>query len=180
MTLLSAAFAFAPEVEKAGPPLEGGLVHRLDIGTSGVTLFAKTPALRAKLRSDFDAHKIEKRYLALTSANPLVQLPAIIEQPLIAAGKKRVRIALKEEEGWPARSEVSLVKRTKEGALVEVRTFTGRRHQVRVHLASIGMAILGDALYGDQGDDVGRLMLHAWSVRLADGRIFEAPGFQGA
>ncbi len=174
-TLLNAAIAIDARIASAGPPLEGGLVHRLDRGTSGIVLFAKTPSLRAELRERFSRREIAKRYLALSggSTRRLQRGPQRVDAPLIAQNPRRMRIARDgEPKAQPARSEVHLVQA---GALslLEVRTSTGRRHQVRVHLASIGLPILGDEIYAPEHASL-RLALHASALSLPDGRHFES------
>ena len=163
-TLLGAAVAHAPEIAE-GPPLEGGAVHRLDSGTSGLVLFAKDADTRASLRAAFGHHEVEKRYLAVVPAG--LSAPIEIDAPLLGSGA-RVRV---DAAGAAARSRVSRVEAHGTRALVEVEARTGRRHQVRVHLAHAGAPIFGDALYGPPGP---RLMLHASVVVLPDGRRFEA------
>jgi 23S rRNA-/tRNA-specific pseudouridylate synthase len=91
----------------------------------------------------------------------------------IAQRARRVR-AEETKDGLEAISDVVVTRTAGERALVEVRTRYGRRHQVRAHLASIPLPIVGDDLYGSASDD-GRLALHASSLRLPDGRTFEAP-----
>ncbi|MCA9554459.1 MAG: RNA pseudouridine synthase, partial [Myxococcales bacterium] len=171
-TLLGAAVARAPAIAAAGPPLEGGLVHRLDVGTSGVVVFAKNAAQRMHLRDDFNHHRIEKRYLAL--ARGTLPDAAVAEGPIGPGGPDRVRVG---PGGQPARTEVEVLARFEDGLLwVEARTSTGRRHQVRAHLADLGAPIVGDPVYGAGPEPLlARLGLHAAAVTLADGRRFEAP-----
>jgi 23S rRNA-/tRNA-specific pseudouridylate synthase len=132
-------------------PLDaGGLaVHqRLDQDTSGVVLFVKDPAANAGLAAQFAAHTVEKTYLALTAR------PARLPAP-------RWRV-----ESGAAVTDFVVVEAFPRGLLVEAHPRTGRKHQIRIHLAEAGMPILGDARYGGDGAAAPRVMLHAARLRL--------------
>lgn len=172
-TLLNAAVAHAPSIAEAGPPLEGGLVHRLDRDTSGVVLFAKDAATRESLRQAFQVHRVEKKYLAVVS-DPGLPDRLSVESWLLQAGE-RVKIAAPHAEGaLHAATELRVLKRRKKLALIEATTFTGRRHQIRVHLANEGAPIAGDALYGD-AELAPRLALHAASIQVPELKAIESP-----
>jgi 23S rRNA pseudouridine1911/1915/1917 synthase len=179
-TLLAAAIARAPQIASAGPPLEGGLSHRLDVDTSGIVLFAKDEATRAGLRADFSAHRIEKRYLAIVIDRDRALADGhVIEGAIVNAGD-HVRVAGAGEQqpkgALPASTRIAVKKELGGGRrLVEATTVTGRRHQVRAHLASAGAPIAGDRLYGGDASDAPRLALHACRILLADGRAIESP-----
>jgi 23S rRNA pseudouridine1911/1915/1917 synthase len=171
-TLLGAAVAIAPEIADAGPPLEGGLVHRLDMETSGLVVFALQADLRSELRRAFTEHRVIKRYLARVAG--AIEAPCVVEGA-IAPGptKDRVRVVAKDDpRGQPAVTEVEPLERRGDLALIRATTRYGRRHQVRAHLASIGLPIVGDAIYGTPG---GRLALHAAEIELPDGSRFTSP-----
>jgi 23S rRNA pseudouridine1911/1915/1917 synthase len=173
-TLLGVAVAVAPEIASAGPPLEGGLAHRLDVDTSGVVVFAKTAAARERLRRSFSGHRISKRYLACVTDRGSLVDPRVVRGAIAPSGP-RVRVLDPEDgRGEEARTEVRPLRRVSaERVIVEIVTRFGRRHQVRAHLASIGAPIVGDLLYG--GEPNGRLLLHAHQIELEDGRVFTAP-----
>ena len=179
-TLVSAAVAQAPEVGAAGPALEGGLAHRLDIGTSGVVVFAKNAAQRRELRDTFARGRVKKRYLALVHdplevfTNQGRVLDGAIDAP---KGRDRVSVVAAGTPGaLVARSVVRLLGRAGPVAWLQIDTSSGRRHQVRAHLAAAGAPIMHDALYGgSETAGLSRLGLHAQRVRLSDGRVFEAP-----
>lgn len=172
-TLLSAAVARAPSIAEAGPPLEGGLLHRLDRDTSGVVLFAKTAAVREALRRAFQVHRVEKKYLAVVS-DPGLKDRLSVESWLQQAGE-RVKIAAPHADGaLHAATELRVLKRGRKLALIEATTFTGRRHQIRVHLANEGAPIAGDALYGD-AELAPRLALHAASIQVPEQKVIESP-----
>jgi 23S rRNA pseudouridine1911/1915/1917 synthase len=127
-------------------------VHqRLDRDTSGVVLFARDPRANAGLAAAFAARRVEKRYLALTAraAGPLPDRfearGPIQDQPALTVFRVRAR--------YPR------------GLLIEARPHTGRKHQIRIHLAGAGVPVLGDARHG--GPPAPRTMLHAWRLALA-------------
>ena len=129
-------------------------VHqRLDRETSGVVLFARAPRANAALAAAFAQRRVEKTYLALTAR------PA--QRP-----EDRFRVA-SPIEGRAAVTDVAVVRRLRGGLLVEARPRTGRKHQVRIHLARAGLAILGDERHGgEHGARAARLMLHARRLEL--------------
>jgi 23S rRNA pseudouridine1911/1915/1917 synthase len=181
-TLLGAAVAHAPEIGRAGPPLEGGLLHRLDRETSGVVLFAKDAERRSELRAAFKNGAIEKRYRALVfDPNEVLAAPRVVDTPLIAGpGPSRMQAARDPDAKGALAAKTELRRlATLEGgfAWAEAIARTGRRHQVRVHLALAGAPIVDDPLYGEgsKAPALGRLGLHAFSLRLPDGRTIEAP-----
>jgi 23S rRNA pseudouridine1911/1915/1917 synthase len=139
-----------------------GVVHRLDRDTSGALALALDPRTREALRSLFRAHAVERRYLALVAGLP-PGAEASIELPIrdaYVAGRRGV--ARPKEAGKPARTFYRVRERFRRAALLEVELFTGRQHQIRIHLAHVGLPVVGDAVYGRGGDPkVPRQMLHA-------------------
>lgn len=145
------------------------IVHRLDKETSGVILFAKDPDTHRMLNLQFESRMIEKIYLALVNGN--VEKSQIIDKHLRQFGSGRMGI---DERGKRSVTEFTIKEHLRNSTLLEVAPKTGRRHQIRVHLYSIGHPILGDPLYGDKLPVGGfpRLMLHAGSIN------FRHPGGQ--
>ncbi len=155
-TVLDRLGAAFPEVlaDLGGQPYEGGLCHRLDVATSGALLVARQAAAWAAARAAFSAHAVHKSYLALCQGAPD---RAVIEAPLAQRGDHVVV----DETGLFARTVVDDVRALDQGrTLVWVSTTTGRRHQVRAHLAVSGAPLVGDGLYGGPAD-APRFMLHA-------------------
>jgi RluA family pseudouridine synthase len=156
-----------PERAATGDPYLG--VHqRLDRDTSGVVLFARHPAANAGLAAAFAGHTIVKTYHALV-ARPLrpPQRSWKVRSRLAPVG--RGRVASVPSGGAPAETAFSVLETHAHGLLVEARPRTGRKHQVRVHLAEGGLGILGDAIYlpADPPGALGlRLMLHARCLEL--------------
>jgi 23S rRNA pseudouridine1911/1915/1917 synthase len=155
-----------------GVPLAGGedpdrpgIVHRLDAGTSGLMVVAKTEVARAMLVEMFRRHTADRRYLALVRGSPGHER-FLIDAPL---QRQRARIRVRAAGGKEATTEVVVAERMKGASLVEASPRTGRTHQIRVHLASVGHPILGDRAYGGGGDDAARLgldrpFLHSWRI----------------
>lgn len=150
-----------------------GLLHRLDRATSGVLLFARTAEAYAGLREAFRVREIRKDYLAITQRVP-ARASGVIRERLREARRQDRKIAVPDVAGAPAVTRYRVRSRGRDGvALVECRIETGRLHQVRVHLASIGAPLLGDAVYRCSPPD-GRaraarsadaaILLHAWRV----------------
>ena len=141
-----------------------GVVHRLDRDTSGALAFALDPGTRDALRALFRGHRIERRYSALVAGSPPSERGevnlALREQ--YKGGKRGV--ARPGEAARPALTRWRVVERFPGAALLEVELETGRQHQIRVHLAHVGLPVLGDAVYGPDTRSpvrVARQMLHA-------------------
>lgn len=151
VTLADLLVAVSPACETAGADMrEGGLVHRLDTWTSGVLLAAKTRQAWETLRSELAAHRIAKSYRALVEGvlEPGSQL---ISRAIVAERNSPVvRIAEPEEAGSPAETRVTPERSLGRFSLVRAETPSARRHQIRVHLASVGHPLVGDTLYGSQ------------------------------
>ena len=152
----------APSADGDGLRIRPGLVHRLDKGTSGVLVIAKTDAAHRHLSRQFHAHSIHRVYLALVAG--AVVRGGLIDEALGRDTRDARRISLRSAAPRRAVTEYRVAERLGPGAtLLEVCPRTGRMHQIRVHLASIGHAVLGDATYGTMPADpaIGRPMLHA-------------------
>lgn len=174
-TVVDALALLHPEIEGASPeePREAGLVHRLDTGTSGALVVARSPASWRALRAAFSSDEVEKRYLALVEgalAGATVVGVPIGHDP---ADPRRMRA---DPGGRPASSEVRPVESNATASLVEVTMHGGRRHQVRLHLAALGHPIVGDELYGAAAaDDAPWPLLHALTLTLPGHAPVTAP-----
>jgi 23S rRNA pseudouridine1911/1915/1917 synthase len=135
-----------------------GIVHRIDKDTSGLLVVAKTDVAHEGLAKQFAAHSIDRRYLAIVSGVPKAA-SGIVDAPLARSAANRKKIAV--VEGHRGKRAVTHWKRLEvlnDAGLVECRLETGRTHQVRVHMASIGHALLGDPVYGRSGKMHGKLL----------------------
>lgn len=155
-----------------------GIVHRLDRDTSGVMVVARTPAAAEALRAQFQARTVEKRYLALVRGR-LLPAEGLIDAPIGRHPALRQRMAVL-SAGRPAQTRYRVLAEAPGVSLVEAFPRTGRTHQIRVHLASVGHPVVADALYGRRDPRIGRQALHAAELTLdhpADGRRlrFRAP-----
>ena len=148
-----------------GPSLSGiggvarpGIVHRIDKDTSGLLVVAKTDVAHEGLSKQFAAHSIDRRYLAIVNGLPK-QAEGVVDAPLARSATNRKKIAIVENgRGKRAVTHWKRLTLLREAALVECRLETGRTHQVRVHMASIGHALLGDPVYGRSGKTHSKLL----------------------
>lgn len=123
-----------------------GIVHRIDKDTSGLMVAAKTDRAHEGLAKQFHDHSIDRRYKAIVTGRPL-PAAGTIDAPLARSPANRKKIAI-QPHGKRAVTHYTTLERLKEAALVECRLETGRTHQVRVHMASIGNPLIGDPTYG--------------------------------
>ena len=166
-TLVNGVLARFPDVAGVGDPGRPGVVHRLDRGTSGLLVVARTPAAHASLVAQLRARSVERAYVALAWGS--FEAPAgLIDAPVGRADVDRTRMAVS-ARGRDARTRYR-VRRSfthpTELALVECRLETGRTHQIRVHLAAIGHPVVGDARYRGVRPSVplDRPFLHAYRL----------------
>ena len=140
-----------------------GIVHRLDKETSGLLVIAKNNASHLKLVKQFAAHSIARKYIAIVSGR--VEFDEdVIEAPIGRHPLKRKNMAVSFTQNTKyAKTLYKTLKRSKDFSLLELSPFTGRTHQLRVHLAYLGHAILGDTKYGKK-DNFSRLALHAQEI----------------
>jgi 23S rRNA pseudouridine1911/1915/1917 synthase len=157
-----------------------GIVHRLDRDTSGLLMVARNDRAQASLMAQLKARRVKKTYLALVTGEPPAAMGRI-EAPIGRDPRHRTRMGVV-PDGRPAVSAYRVRERFGAWTLLEVDLITGRTHQIRVHLASIGHAVAGDPVYatGDARrgpDGLDRLFLHAWRLELeapAGGRVIHA------
>ena len=135
-----------------------GIVHRIDKDTSGLLVVAKTDVAHEGLAKQFAAHSIDRRYLAIVNGVPRTA-EGKVDAPLARSAANRKKIAIVEgSRGKRAVTHWRRIMVLADAALVECRLETGRTHQVRVHMASIGHPLLGDPVYGRSGKTHGKLL----------------------
>ncbi len=169
-TLVNALLYRFSSLSRAAGDLRPGIVHRLDRYTSGVLLVAKNDAAHQRLAEQFASRQVEKTYLALVHGSVKPDLGRI-EKPIARDPKQRTRMTARLAHGRAAWSEYRVLQRFTGCTFLEVRIGTGRTHQIRVHLASIGHPIVGDRLYGAPSKIAGqptlpRYFLHAHRIRF--------------
>ncbi|HET7677218.1 MAG TPA: RluA family pseudouridine synthase [Candidatus Limnocylindrales bacterium] len=147
-----------------------GIVHRLDRDTSGLLMVAKHDAAQAALMAQLKARRVKKTYLALV-AGAVAATVGRIEAPIGRDPRHRTRMAVV-PDGRPGVTGYRVRERLDGWTLLELDLVTGRTHQIRVHLASIGHPVAGDPVYATGAarrgpDGMGRLFLHAWRLELA-------------
>jgi len=136
------------------------IVHRLDREASGLVVFAKSPESKERLQDQFKDHSAGRRYVAVVEGR--VKEDAFTVRTYLAENAAyRVYSTPNRKLGRPAVTHVKVLKRNLKTTLVEVRLETGRKHQIRVHLAERGHPIVGDKAYGSRSNPIRRLALHA-------------------
>ena len=181
-TLVHGLLARYPDIAGVGDPYRPGIVHRLDRGTSGLLVVARTERTHRLLVEQMRAHQPERRYCALVQGHP--EAPSgLIDAPIGRSSRNPQRMTLT-DRGRPARTRYTVERRYDQPAriaLLECQLETGRTHQIRVHLRAIGHPVVGDPTYGPgRADDVfglSRPFLHARSLSFShpvSGRTVQA------
>ncbi len=181
-TLVHAALAHAPELEGVGGEQRPGVVHRLDKDTSGLILLAKNDRAHQWLQNQFKQRKVKKIYRALVDGAPPTP-SGRVEAPIDRDSAHRKRMAVVPPgKGREAVTEYFTEQRFNQHTLVECHPFTGRTHQIRLHMAFLGCPIVGDTLYGHRKPtlEIQRHFLHAQRISIVlpgetQARTFEAP-----
>jgi 23S rRNA pseudouridine1911/1915/1917 synthase len=175
-TLVNALLAHLPVLP--GERTRAGLIHRLDRDTSGLLAIAKTPEALATLGRAMKQRYIEREYLALVSGIP-ADPEGTIEGAIGRDPGHRLKFAIR-SEGRPAVTHYRVRERLRNAAELELRLETGRTHQIRVHLAAFGHAVINDPLYGrsDRRFPLAGQALHAWTLRLKHPRTKERLAFE--
>lgn len=169
-TLVNALVHRFAALSAVGGALRPGIVHRLDRFTSGVILVAKNDAAHQGLAAQFSGRQVEKIYIALVHGTVKAETGRI-ERPIARDPVRRTRMTARLKEGRAAWTEYRVLRRFAKFTLLEARIGTGRTHQIRVHLSSIGHPVVGDTVYGapakvEGQEPLGRYFLHARRIRF--------------
>jgi 23S rRNA pseudouridine1911/1915/1917 synthase len=175
-TLVHLLLARYPEIGGVGGPGRPGIVHRLDKGTSGVMVVARNIAAYQRLSRAFAGRTVIKRYLAIVYGRPAADA-GVVDAPIGRHRERRQEMSVR-PDGRPARTGYRVLAARSGLALLELDLATGRTHQIRVHLKSIGHPLVGDPVYGEARwhslprpvqaplRDFPRPALHAWRLAL--------------
>ncbi|HZF73045.1 MAG TPA: RluA family pseudouridine synthase [Gemmatimonadaceae bacterium] len=148
-TLVNALLGRGGALSKEGEPDRAGMVHRLDKETSGLLIVAKTDKAHRLLSAAIAARRVVRRYAVMTWGH-LSSDALTIDKPIARDPRDRKRMAIV-NKGRPARTDVIRLARFDAGDLLRAHLHSGRTHQIRVHLASIGHPVMGDDVYGGGG-----------------------------
>lgn len=181
-TLVNAALSHAPELEGIGGEQRPGIVHRLDKDTSGLIIVAKNDHAHRWLQDQFRLRKVKKTYLALVDGLPPTP-SGRIEAPIGRDPSHRKQMAVTTpQRGREAVTEYFTREQFPKHTLIEAHPFTGRTHQIRLHLAFVGCPIVGDVIYGTRKSSIelDRHFLHAAQLIIQlpgekQPRTFDAP-----
>jgi len=179
-TLVNALLSHCPTLSGIGGKERPGIVHRLDKETSGCLVVAKNDWAHRELSRQFAERWVEKIYLALV-AGKLRKEAGAIEEKIGRHPVHRQRMSVGSPRGRPAKTDYRVVCSGDQASLVECRLYSGRTHQIRVHLHHLGHPVLGDKVYAAHlAKNFPRHMLHAWKLGFrhpcsGESKSFEAP-----
>ncbi|MBU1864364.1 MAG: RluA family pseudouridine synthase [Candidatus Omnitrophica bacterium] len=156
-----------------------GIIHRLDKDTSGVMVVAKNDWIHARLSAQFKSRSISKKYSVIVKGN-VQHDHGICDQQLGRGRIFRKKMVVRDGDGKEALTEYAVIERFQKATFLDVNIRTGRTHQIRVHMAYIDHAVLGDRLYGNASPLISRQAIHARSLTVYHPRLkrtmtFEAP-----
>jgi len=180
-TLVNALLHHCADLAGIGGELRPGIVHRLDMDTSGALVVAKTEQAMAGLTHQFKNHLVHKEYLALVWG-VVEPRTGHIETLIGRSTRDRKKMSTEPDIGRLALTDYEVMEQFDDAAVLRVRIHTGRTHQIRVHLTHIGHPVVGDTVYGrprkaDLPAPAGRQMLHAHQLAFEHPRTGQALSF---
>ena len=175
-TLVNALLHHCPDLSGIGGEIRPGIVHRLDKDTTGILIAAKNADAQAKLAEQFKSRTVQKKYLAVVHGH-MKKPSGRIVMPIGRHPIDRKKMSTITRSGKNAETRWDVLESLAETSLVEVDLLTGRTHQIRVHLAALHHAVIGDPLYGPKTtphsaevrrllQPIARQMLHAWQIHF--------------
>src|SRR5438094_3830204 len=177
-TLVHALLGLGGAWSAAGGETRPGIVHRLDKGTSGLIVAARNDAAHRALSAQLADRTMSRTYIAVVRGRVKADAGEL-EGPIGRHPKERKRMAVV-AGGRFARTRYQVVERRRSHTLLRCELDTGRTHQIRVHLATLGHPVAGDVEYGSREPGLERPMLHAWRLRLRHPRTGAAMNFEAA
>ena len=164
-TLVNALLALVPDLSGIGGELRPGIVHRLDKDTSGLMVVAKNDRAHRNLARQLKERRVAKTYLALVEGTPRAS-EGTVDAPIGRHPQSRQKMAIV-PNGREAQTRYRVLETIDGYSLIEAKPVTGRTHQIRVHLASLGCPIAGDTRYGRRSPYLERQFLHAHRLAFA-------------
>ncbi len=170
-TLINYLLGYGITLSSIGAPIRPGIVHRLDKDTSGIIIVAKSDAAHLRIVEQFKNREVKKKYLAIVKGKP-AKMEGRIETLIGRHPIKRKKMAVVSTDGKSAITDYKVLEYLPDAALIELRPYTGRTHQLRVHMAHLHHAIIGDPIYGSMKHDIDRfgLALCAFDIQFAHPR----------
>jgi len=150
------------ELVRVGPIERPGIVHRLDKDTSGLLIIARNICSHIVFSDMFKNRKIEKTYIAVTKGH--AQMDGEINLKIKRHNIIRTKMTTNSVIGRDSITRYKVIRYLKDSSILEVSPYTGRTHQIRVHLSAINNAIIGDGVYGSKSEFIGRQALHAYKL----------------
>ena len=175
-TLVNGLVYRYPELRVMTNWLRPGIVHRLDGGTSGLMIVARRQNILIQLQAMFKERTVHKHYIALVHGVP-EKSEGILSGPIARNPDNPLQMIIS-EGGKPSLTGYKGLWSMKDISLVECELFTGRTHQIRVHMSALGCPLVGDKLYGANDEGLGRVYLHSWRLEFTHPVTGEAMKFR--